>query len=488
MVNEGEGYCRATSPSPTGALLRIADSADGSHAAVKTGKDQTVTVQVDAAGLVAGQSYSAKLTVVTSGGVAELPVRLELTARPFPAGPYQGAASPHELARRMRDNPHPAVRLLEAGDIARWFASNGWAYPIGGPLAPGLAAVQQFFEELGLARAPHILLAEQEFRFRLTPPEIARGQVVIRSPARKLVYARAESDVAWLKPAVPGVSGQATATIPFEVDASLIRADGGHTGTLRVVANAGQAFAVHIHVDVEGVRSGWFRSSSKALPGATVAPPPADTVLSPPPLPAGAPAAGPSLGRAVLAGALLGLAARLLLAIPADLFARLLGGAGRQPPPGTLAAWLLPPAADDPFLRLFVAATAWVGAIVGVWLVWRARGTAADLACGAVAGTVAGVAAAATAGSALVLGDALPRLLLGRVLSGSTLGPLAATPLWLLTAAAGWLALGALVGLLLALSGPGGWRFLDRLGSPVAWLFRRLGLPAAADLFAAQLR
>src|SRR5439155_24667625 len=126
--------------------------------------------------LVVGQNYSGKLVVVTNGGVTEVPIRLDLTAQPFARAPYQGAASPHELARKMRDNPHPAVALLESGEIARWFESNGWTYPIGGAPAPGLAAVQQFFEELGLARAPQITISPEEFQLACRPPDVRHEQ------------------------------------------------------------------------------------------------------------------------------------------------------------------------------------------------------------------------------------------------------------------------------------------------------------------------
>src|SRR5581483_2645893 len=126
--------------------------------------------------------------VVSNGGVAEVPLRLDLAAVPFARPPYQGAQGPHELARKMRDNPHPAVALLESGEIARWFESNGWTYPIAGTTAPGLAAVQQFFEEMGLARAPQIQISQQEFRVSGTTPEKLDLQVTVRSPARKLVY------------------------------------------------------------------------------------------------------------------------------------------------------------------------------------------------------------------------------------------------------------------------------------------------------------
>ena len=64
--------------------LRFASGA-GDQLNLRTERDQPISLQVDTRNLVAGQTYSAKLTVISNGGIAELPVRLELAALPFPA-------------------------------------------------------------------------------------------------------------------------------------------------------------------------------------------------------------------------------------------------------------------------------------------------------------------------------------------------------------------------------------------------------------------
>ena len=99
---------------------------------VKATRDQEVTLRVESRGLPAGRTYSGKLTVVTNGGVAEAPVRLDLTAVPFLKPPFAGAVTARELAERMRAHPKPAGPLLESGDVARWFEANGWSYPVAG--------------------------------------------------------------------------------------------------------------------------------------------------------------------------------------------------------------------------------------------------------------------------------------------------------------------------------------------------------------------
>ena len=81
-------------------------------------------------------------------------------------------------------NPKPAGPLLESGDVARWFAANGWSYPVAGTPAHGVAAVQQFFECMGLSKPPPLELSQGEFRFQCEAPQTARGEVTIRTPAR----------------------------------------------------------------------------------------------------------------------------------------------------------------------------------------------------------------------------------------------------------------------------------------------------------------
>ena len=138
ILNEGRGLLQGKVTVADGAgWLKIVDGTNDHTFPLKTGKEQLIAVRADTAGLTVGQNYSGKLVVVTNGGVAEVPIRLDLVARSFARAPYQGATDPRDLARRMRDNPRPAVALLESGEIARWFESNGWAYPIAGACARG---------------------------------------------------------------------------------------------------------------------------------------------------------------------------------------------------------------------------------------------------------------------------------------------------------------------------------------------------------------
>ncbi len=182
---------------------------------------------------------------------------------------------------------------------------------------------------------------------------------------------------------------------------------------------------------------------------------------APQPAPAYAGALAPAGSRVGLAqmmtvGAFLGLLWRLVLVFPADLVARLLANTAGTAVPGSLEAWLPAPAADEGFLRLFVLATWWAGALVGVVLVWRNGGRLTDLVCGLIAGAVAGLAGSATLACVLVAADALPRWLLHAVLGDRAMGPALATPLWILTSLVCWLVEGAALGFVLGLLGRAG--------------------------------
>ena len=186
--------------------------------------------------------------------------------------------------------------------------------------------------------------------------------------------------------------------------------------------------------------------------------------------------------RAVVAGAVLALLLRLVLLLPADLYARVVAHSLDGSPaadgaptagwdfwrrgPMTEASGDTPSVIDPGFLRQFVFATWWVGAVAGLVLVWRAGGRATDVACGAVAGAAAGVAGAATLGCLTILLDALPRAILG-LLNAPTASPWLMTPLWVVLALACWTFMGGVAGLALGVLGPRGGRILSAAAAPL---------------------
>jgi hypothetical protein len=432
---------------------------DGRQAGVKTQREQQLVLRIDTRMLIGGQTYTGRLTVITNGGIAEVPVRLDLAAAPFEHAPYKGASTPRGLAQRMLTNPKPAVALLESGEISRWFAANGWNYPVEGEPARGVAAVQQFFECLGLSKPPPLTLSDTEIRLQCLAPQTAAGEVALRTNSRKWVYAQVGCDAPWVRVTTPSVSGPQQARIAFEVDSghpdlAQARAKPGrveiHQATLALRANGNQKLSVRIKVEI--------KRPAPSVVGRWLKP--------------------------VLMGAVLALVLRLLLVFPADIYTRLLVMHGA----GTLEFWKTPPGAENVFLRSFVLATWWVGGLLGVFLVVRKGGKAGDLACGLLAGCGAGLALASILGCMLILLDGVPRTL-AVVLAGvfgDNLSGLAGTVVWIGTAMLGWAILGGCLGLGLSLLGSGGWQLLNVLAAPLAGLCRLCGLQKVATWLTAR--
>jgi hypothetical protein len=490
ISNRGQGVLQGALKVTEGGLwLTVAGepargSSNSGECLLRITQDQKITLQIDTRGLASAQTYAGKLTVITNGGVVEVPVRMDLVAHPFGRPPFQGAKTPREMAERMRTHPKAAVPLLENGEIGRWFAGNGWDYPVRGMPARGVAGVQQYFEAMGLSRPPPVHISQPEVRFACVYPENARFQIKLQTPARKWVYAHIESDSPWLKVLTPQVWGPQQAAIEFEI-ASRSAPRGRAEGRLNIVANSGQTLAVRVHGEV--------RSKGAKLGGVLWA---------------------------VVAMALACLLLRLALVPVVDLTARgkaSIAAARRvEQPPGKesplhgVGGWLhlpwssiltgaeatFPAEAINPgasaqvdagqyrhyfdsyLVRHVVTLLWWVGAVAGVVIMWRRGDGMRDLLWGLVAGIIGGVAVSATLACILREAEILPHILWGQ---GGAPGPFMLL-VWLLVVVSYWAALGAVLGLVLSLFGPLRRLTVVPVQSVLARLFRICGVKGLADL------
>ena len=432
-----------------GTWLRLAGADNITTSPLKVEREQTVRFAVDTAGLPAPMKCAARLTVITNGGIVEVPVRLDVTALPYMEAPYAGALHPRDLAVKIRDNPKPAIPMFENGAILRWFSANSWGYPVIGETAPGMAAVQQFFEALGLAKPPRVQLEETAASFRCEPGEVAAGRASLATDDRKWIYAHARCDAAWLRVITPAVSGAQRAGIDFEVNTRSLPAGRPHEATVEIFANAGQRLALTVRVDVRSTSRETMRSRPE--PVRPIPEPVTTQVAIPVPAPATIPAmipaepTEPRVRRPILVAGLVMLTLRLLLGGPADFYARVLAvSPAERPTAGALASWRDAPVSTD-FVRHFVLATGWVGALLGLALIIR-RGRWLDIPWGIIAGAGAGVAVSGTLACLLPVLDwparALWRLLpAGFSLLGHSVWPITAA--WVALAAACWAVLGA---------------------------------------------
>src|SRR5262249_33060709 len=125
--------------------------------------ETVLPVRVRGARLRAGNKpLEGRLLVESNGGTAAVVVRAGVPIRPFPAGALAGARSPRQVAEKAKADPRAAAPLFEDGSVAAWYRANGWTYPVQGPSASGLGAVQQFFEALGLTPPPRVDVSERK--------------------------------------------------------------------------------------------------------------------------------------------------------------------------------------------------------------------------------------------------------------------------------------------------------------------------------------
>jgi hypothetical protein len=139
-----------------------------------------------------------RLLIDSNGGREAVVVRVEVPVLPFPEGALAGAMTPREIALKAKQSPKEAAALFEKGAVAQWYRSNGWTYPVPGPSASGVAAVQQFFEALGLVKPPKVEVSTQEVRLagRVGERLVHDFQVLTRE--KRHLYAHARSDQPWL--------------------------------------------------------------------------------------------------------------------------------------------------------------------------------------------------------------------------------------------------------------------------------------------------
>jgi hypothetical protein len=194
-----------------------------------------------------------RLIVESNGGRAELVVRLELPCRPFPSGVLAGALTPRELAKKAHASPREALSLFDNGAVRQWYESNGWTYPIRGPVAKGLAGIQQFFESLGLTKAPRVLISTSSIHLLGKPGETLQYQLQVQAMEKKHLFAHARSTVGWLEVTSTTLTGRRAQILLRVPQVPRLPGQQMH-GFVHVTANAGQRFTVEVHLLVQGER------------------------------------------------------------------------------------------------------------------------------------------------------------------------------------------------------------------------------------------
>ncbi|MFO0864072.1 MAG: hypothetical protein U0744_05360 [Gemmataceae bacterium] len=231
--------------------LQLGDAPGLPQKVFQFGTEATIPVQIRGQHLRAGlKPLEAKLAVDSNGGTAEIIIRADVPPVPFEGPILQGALSPRQVAEKAKANPQGAAPLFEKGDVAKWFAKNGWTYPVQGPSASGLGAVQQFFEALGLAKAPKVKINVKEITLTGDPGQVLTHTIEVTTDEKKPVYAYAVGEQAWIDGTKVKLAGR-TATITVTI--TIPNRPGETINTkLTVHGNGNQRFPVPLKLTITG--------------------------------------------------------------------------------------------------------------------------------------------------------------------------------------------------------------------------------------------
>jgi hypothetical protein len=232
--------------------LTVGEAPGGPRKIIQFDSDLALPVHVVGKHLRAGNKpIEGRLVVESNGGTATVVVRAEVPVKPFPEGALAGAVSPRQIAEKAKAAPRDAAKLFENGAVERWYKDNGWTYPVQGPAASGISAVQQFFEALGLTTPPKVEISERSVHLRGNVGERIEHSLKVESQEKRPVYAHATSDQPWLNIGRAILQGR-SATIPLEIPSVPPRSGEKLQARVTVTANGNQRFWVPVVLAVGG--------------------------------------------------------------------------------------------------------------------------------------------------------------------------------------------------------------------------------------------
>jgi hypothetical protein len=191
----------------------------------------------------------AEILFDSSGGKAVVTISVYVPVQPFPGGVLSGARSPRQAAHKAKDAAKEAAALIESGALARWYEANGWTYPVLGPTATGVAAVQQFLEALGLVKIPTMELSEEAVRLRGRAGQRLEYSIAVITQENRAAIAHGSSDQPWLSVG-PTIFRGRSAFLPLLVAAVPGNCGATLQAVVSVTANGGQRFAVPVTLTV----------------------------------------------------------------------------------------------------------------------------------------------------------------------------------------------------------------------------------------------
>src|SRR5262249_40402300 len=154
-------------------------------------------------------------------------------------------------ASKTKAGAKEAAKLFEGGAVARWYQENGWTYPVQGPVAEGPAAIQQFFDALGLSKPPPVEISERSVHLAGKVGEPLRHGPELKAEEKRPIYAHGKSDQPWLEVGRARLNGR-TAKIPLVVPAVPDKEGEALEAHVKITANGSQRFVVPVSLSVIG--------------------------------------------------------------------------------------------------------------------------------------------------------------------------------------------------------------------------------------------
>jgi hypothetical protein len=222
------------------------------------------------------------LAIESNGGTAVVTVRVEVPVTPFPDGVLRGALTPRQVAEKAKAAAKEAAAHFENGNVARWYVDNGWTYPVQGPAASGLGAVQQFFEALGLTPPPKVEVGVRTINLVGSAGERLQYALEVKCQEKRPVYAYGVSDQPWLKVGRANLQGR-LALIPLVVPGVPDRPGETLQAEVLLTANGNQRFPVSVALSI--IERSSRNRAERARPAKDPKGIPVSTPWQPPPVP-----------------------------------------------------------------------------------------------------------------------------------------------------------------------------------------------------------
>ncbi len=252
LENAGMRLLHGSIECTDGDWLTLGDAPGAVKKHFQFGHEQLFPVKLCADRLRASSKpIEARLVIESNGGSATVVVRADVPIQAFPAGVLGGCRSPRQVAEKAKANPKEAAPLFENGAVADWYKMNGWKYPVQGPAASGLGAVQQFFEALGLTPPPKVEINCRKIDLEGGPGERLRAAVELKTQEKRPIYGHATSSEPWLEVSRARLAGR-IASINMSVPSVPNRPGEVLTAQLTVQTNGNQRFVIPVRLVIRG--------------------------------------------------------------------------------------------------------------------------------------------------------------------------------------------------------------------------------------------